>query len=148
VKRADFEAFAPYFSAAEQWGDIEALEWVTVWALYRLRVTMVAAGHDWPIVVHDATGPGHSPTGYHPRGLAVDFHFGGEAAGMRIADQADILEAALAALRLDRFTGLGVYPDWHRPGFHLDLRGRRARWGRLGHRYVAWDEAIAASRAA
>jgi hypothetical protein len=43
---------------------------------------------------------------------------------------------------LEEICGLGIYPDWAHPGFHLDLRGYKARWGRVEGSYVAYEEAL------
>jgi uncharacterized protein YcbK (DUF882 family) len=67
---------------------------------------------------------GHSDKSQHYEGNAVDFH----------ADNITLEEAyvklckILDLLQLTDRVGLGLYPDWNSPGFHLDLRGSRARW--------------------
>ena len=38
--------------------------------------------------------------------------------------------------------GLGIYPQSRNPFIHLDLRGKRARWGRLNGRYVGFERAM------
>lgn len=49
------------------------------------------------------------------------------------------------------FTGIGFYPQWHQPGFHLDARedrlpGYPATWGALdgagGNVYVSFTDAL------
>ena len=50
--------------------------------------------------------------GYHPLGMAIDFH----AEGMHFFD------LFLACTRFDQFNGIGVYPDWNNPGVHVDVR--------------------------
>lgn len=61
-------------------------------------------------------------SGYHPKGMAVDFHIVG----------LSCVDAYLAAERFDAFNGIGVYPDWNNPGLHADNRPNRgpdSRWG-------------------
>lgn len=140
MNQTGWNAYAPYFSPKEKWGNPAAVQWVLVHALFLIRRELRDFGRDWPIIVHDATGPGHSPTGYHPKGLAVDFHFG--AADCVLFDQGIALHQVLRDLRLFDFVGLGVYPDWQHPGFHLDVRGENARWGRIGGSYVSWERAM------
>jgi len=80
---------------------------------------------------HEAKG--HEESSLHYRGLATDFHFRTD---LKLAGQFEILCEALETLTLDAFIALGVYPEWNRPGFHLDSRGRRVRWIKLGGRYL------------
>lgn len=56
-------------------------------------------------------------------GLAIDWDCPG----------ADLLDVYHAVERLNVWTGIGIYPYWHNPGLHTDLRERRhpdygARW--------------------
>jgi uncharacterized protein YcbK (DUF882 family) len=92
------------------------------------------------IVLH--CGYQNRRSGFHPKGLAVDFHI----PGMGVIDQ------YLAAERFDAFNGLGIYPDWNSPGLHADSRPKDsklapdARWGcklvNGKQKYVALDEAF------
>lgn len=66
-----------------------------------------------------------------------------------------ILEAEWFATEAEAcgFTGIGMYPRWNKPGFHLDVRwsktaGGAAKWSDLGigsdHVYTTgWDEGVA-----
>jgi hypothetical protein len=36
--------------------------------------------------------------------------------------------------------GLGVYPDSN--FIHVDVRGTKARWGRIKGEYVGWEQAL------
>ena len=125
-----------HFSREEPWGDPDRVSGTLLLTLEAVRERL-----GWPIVVHAAYATaGHNPRGYHPRGLAVDFHFATE---LPLRHQVKHLLAALDDLQLAAHVGLGLYPDWTHPGFHLDVRGYRARWGRLGNRYVPWEKALA-----
>ncbi|NDY41233.1 hypothetical protein G3N55_00010 [Dissulfurirhabdus thermomarina] len=132
-----WDLVAPEFSPRERWGRPDRVSGLLLLALHAVRRTL-----GWPMVIHCAVETeGHSPTGEHPPGRAVDFHFA--APGVPYREQVERLEEVLDALQLSDFVGLGIYPDWAHPGFHLDVRGRRARWGRIGSRYVSLEEALA-----
>ncbi len=78
--------------------------------------------------VHEAYATsGHADDSYHYRGLAVDGHF---APGLTPAQQ-------FRLLYLRGFGGVGWYPGWNNPGWHVDKRpGARVFWFREGDRYV------------
>ena len=90
------------------------------------------------VVVHnDWAETGHTTDSQHYSGNAVDFHVEGVSS----------LNAWLALERFLRLGGIGFYPDWKPvPGFHADVRQvpYRARWARLGSKYVAMDRAVLA----
>ena len=58
----------------------------------------------------------------------------------------DLFETFLILERLNLWSAIGLYPAWHRPGFHVDLRpsahpSYRARWFRDGtgeYRALSW----------
>ena len=127
---------APYFKRTERWGDPDKISGLTLLALWQIRVLS-----GWPIIIHCAYAiKGHNPRGYHPKGMAVDFHFD-PLGDINYLEQIQIFSKQLVKLNLDNFIGLGIYPDWKHPGFHFDTRGYRARWGRLGKEYVGFNEA-------
>jgi len=74
------------------------------------------------IKVHGAYEDGHSPTGYHKRngvGMAIDFHI--------IADPYPVATWH----KLDTMWwmgGLGIYPFWNNPGYHIDVGPAGRRW--------------------
>ena len=78
-----------------------------------------------PIIIHCGYEP--RATGYHPKKCAVDLHI----KGIHVVNQ------FLIASRFDNFNGIGVYPNWNRPGLHLDTRPKNkkfdsdSRWGCL-----------------
>ena len=77
-------------------------------------------------VVHCAyETDGHKSKGYHPRGMAADGHF---ETGIPLRDQYTLIENCLELNNIE--CGLGVYPHWNNKGFHLDVRGHKARWMR------------------
>ena len=50
--------------------------------------------------------------GYHGKGMAVDISI----------DGMNCLDAFFWATRIDKFNGIGIYPNWATPGLHLDIR--------------------------
>ncbi|MBN1882810.1 MAG: hypothetical protein JW885_11595 [Deltaproteobacteria bacterium] len=77
----------------------------------------------------------------HNHGRAVDFHV----ENLDYLDAADLMKFSLRRLDVWQSVGLGLYPHWNNPGFHLDTRGYMARWGAV-HRngkqtYVTYNEA-------
>ena len=66
-----------------------------------------------PVIVHSGCSTdGHAKDGYHPRGLAIDFHVQ-NVSPRRIMHVIDALGA---------FGGVGFYFWWNNPGFHIDGR--------------------------
>ena len=95
--------------------------------VFKIEETREVSG--WPIVIHAAVcyegTCGHSANSYHLRKngcRAVDFHFK-TAASLR--EQYLVLEELA-------WNGIGVYPHWNYPGFHVDMRPehRVQRWTR------------------
>jgi hypothetical protein len=108
------------FSKAEPWGDPDKVCGALLLVLFQVREL---TGH--AVVIHNAWATsGHADNSYHYKGLAADFHLD----NLPFRDAVPLLLAALGQLQLENFVGLGIYPDWCNPGFHLDLRGFRARW--------------------
>lgn len=122
------------FSRAEPWGDSRKMSGVLLLVLRALRQ---AVGK--PFVIHcgyELTG--HTSDSKHHTGEAVDFHV----ADMPYVNAVLAIQAATVALQVDGFIGLGIYPEWEHPGFHLDIRPNRARWGRVGGKYVSYENAL------
>jgi hypothetical protein len=82
---------------------------------------------------------GHVKDSEHKRGNAVDFHI---QSSWSLPEQSNRLEMILKELQVFNQVGLGIYPDWNSPGFHLDVRGSYARWGRIGKDYVGYVDAV------
>jgi len=139
MDKAVFKNFL-YFRSDEAWGDIDILQWYHVHHLELIRKTMIMQGNDWPIIIHcSAEISGHTDGSYHYKGLATDFHF---QTPISLREQLKALKSALRRVSLFHFVGLGFYPDWIHPGFHLDSRGYKARWMRVGDEYKEYDERI------
>ena len=63
---------------------------------------------------------GHATGCAHYFGLAADIQF----------PKADLSEVS-NFIRQSSFNGVGFYPFWNTPGFHVDTLSRRARWIRI-----------------
>jgi len=139
LKSSDFVGFQPYFSAQEDWGDLERVNWLIPWACYQIRTGLIDIGFNWPMHIHCAFElGGHSANSYHYKGLAVDFHF--SKTYSTLVNEYVALEAVLKEMKLDKFVGLGVYPYWNSKGFHLDLRGVGIRWVKVREKYEYGNE--------
>lgn len=120
-----------FFSPHESWGDPAKMDYVLLQELVRLRAYV-----DRKIIIH--CGYDDRPTGWHPKGRAVDLHIEG----------LHPMEQAIAASRFKNFSGLGVYLWWNSPGIHLDTRPLRygeprAVWGSTSAKvYVPFDLAF------
>ena len=78
-------------------------------SLYRFRIAM-----NNPMITHEGYATsGHSPMSMHYEGRATDFHFKYNPVPIR-----RILVTAIKC----GLHGIGVYPHWNNPGFHLDNR--------------------------
>ena len=72
-----------------------------------------------PAIIHVAwSDSGHSANSYHYKGLAVDIHFKNSELGVQLAH----------ILSFPEINGIGFYPWWNNPGWHLDLRQKRTYW--------------------
>jgi uncharacterized protein YcbK (DUF882 family) len=127
-----------YFTEKEKWGDSSKMNPALLLLLDKLRHKI-----DKPFVIHCGyEKSGHSTASRHYSGDAVDFHI----ADVPFIESIDKLLKALHEIDFMGdvcavYVGLGIYPNWNTPGFHLDLRGYSARWGRLGNEYVAFEKA-------
>jgi len=88
-----------------------------------------------PIKLNSITDGGHTAGSYHYLGLAVDWH----PSDVRIQPN-KILQACLTA----GFRGVGWYPEWRWPGFHVDI-GERVEikvWKKVSGDYLPLIERI------
>ena len=124
-----------YFSLQEKWGEPQKISGMLLMILYDLRFYS-----GWPIIIHCGTQGEHCKKSYHYKGLAVDFHFKTPNGSVTYHNQVKYLLEYLEDMQLADFVGLGSYPHWNSPGFHLDVRGHKARWKRNKKgEYVEWD---------
>ena len=110
-----------HFDKKENWGDPDKMN-----GFLLLLLDGICHTYDRPFVIHCGYAEdGHSTGSQHYLGNAVDFHIeGGEYYSIQIEKMLRILEWFQVSDRV----GLGIYPDWNYPGFHLDGRGTKARW--------------------
>ncbi len=122
-----------YFTEDERWGDPEKVNGLLLILLDTIRYELCHG-----IVIHNAYNTsGHSETSQHYKGNATDFHV----VGMTFVEAIDRIQEILEKYNVQNHVGLGIYTDWNTPGFHLDVRGVKARWGRVGGKYVAFTTA-------
>lgn len=123
--------YEPDFTINEAWGDLSRVHWWHIHHLWLIRTMMITQGYDWPMIIHccyEATG--HASKSFHSRegkSCATDYHF---VTDEPLTVQREVLEKVLSDLGLANKVGLGAYPFWNNPGFHIDGRGRRVRWTR------------------
>lgn len=128
------------FTPAENWGDPEKVNASLVYIMDALRNWL-----GWPIFINNAfAASGHATKSQHYVGNADDFRIDCD---LDFAEQVRLVEEFLEAFGLADQVGFGIYPNWHRPGFHLDVRGKRARWGAVpdgngGQMYVSQAAAL------
>jgi len=126
-----WEHIKPQFDATEKWGNPNKMCGYLLWCLKAIRMSV-----KYPMIIHNGVEPRPAnPSSYHPRGMAVDWHV------HRLTFPKAIVrvEEAIVDLGIADFVGLGVYPEWTHPGFHLDIRGYKARWGLIGSDYLSYD---------
>ena len=80
---------------------------------------------------------GHAKGSEHYKGNAVDFHI----EGLSTEKAFDFVQDVLVLLQIINRCGLGFYPQWNNPGFHLDLNGRKKRWGWLNGQMTTLEKA-------
>ena len=103
------------FTYKEKWGDPTQMDFRLIWRLDLFREEL-----DHKIIVHCGYDlSGHAPKSFHKVGKAVDFHV-------------ERLSLSTVYSYLEKMWwvgGVGVYPYWNSPGFHIDL-GTYRRWYR------------------
>lgn len=95
-----------YFSKEENWGDWTKMNTELILGLDCLRDFIGK-----PINIH---------CGYEER-TGLSYHNYGKAIDCSCKDM-NVVDFFLAASRFTVFTGIGIYPYWNKPGFHLDVR--------------------------
>ena len=120
-----------HFSEEEAWGEPSKINGLLLLLLDRIRDALNSR-----IRINGAySASGHSEYSQHYRGNAVDFVVLDVPHSKALVE----IEKILVDLQVDHVVGFGVYPDWNTPGFHLDVRGSKARWGRVQRQYVAYE---------
>jgi len=140
MEKNNFTNFKPYFSYRENWGDLDKVQWWHIKHLFEIRLDLMQTGNDWPMIIHCCyEKTGHSKNSFHYQGCATDFHF---QTNQEFEEQYKKLKITLQSLNLWNFVGLGVYPGWNNPGFHLDGRGWSLRWIKTNENYLYGEEKI------
>lgn len=69
---------------------------------------------DTIMIIHVAWDDGgHATNSYHYKGMAVDLHFKGDITKIEQLD---------AITSIPEVNGIGYYPEWAHPGWHVDIR--------------------------
>lgn len=122
-----------HFSRSENWGDTSKLNPFLIPVMDIIRGRL-----GYPIYINNAyQQDGHTDGSQHYIGNAVDFIVKGIDFKTAIIE----IERILEELGISDYVGLGIYPDWNTAGFHIDIRGYKARWGRLSGKYVSYEMA-------
>jgi uncharacterized protein YcbK (DUF882 family) len=131
-------SYVKNFTPREKWGSATAMNGLLILLLQAIRDHLEP---DEGIVIHCGyEASGHAADSQHKQGNAVDFHI---RSARSLPEQSDRLCDILKKLQVFDRVGLGIYPDWNSPGFHLDVRGTYARWGRIGPTtYVGYGDAL------
>lgn len=98
-----------------------------------------------PIIVHSTNEEytTHTSNSQHYYGNAIDFHIKNLDYLTAVDKTIEFIDSHfLLAKPLRFYMGIGIYPDWNNPGFHLDFRGYSATWSRIGSDYVSFDEGL------
>lgn len=133
-----------YFSPDENWGDPDKVSGLLLLTIDAVRKVYGEDPSFHSFVVHNAYATsGHTTRSQHYHGKALDFHIRDKFHPPdHFRTQFTKLKLALEGLQIYNYVGLGVYPDWSIPGFHLDVRGNKARWGRVNGEYVSIKKAL------
>ena len=124
-----WDKYIRHFSKTEKWGDWAKINGMLLYLLERIRERTKK-----PVIIHCAyETSGHSQNSMHYSGNAADFHI----SGMDLYFAYQMIMQILRDYQMHDHTGLGIYLDWHNQGFHLDLRAKKGRWGRIDGKYVA-----------
>lgn len=118
-----------HFTAQEFGPDPSKVAWGVICLMDEIRA---CAGV--PVHIHCSWSlAGHSDRSYHYTGQACDFHFGGLS-----------FKAQYFLLREFReIGGLGFYPQWNRPGWHVDLRPGFLQWVQRDGAYLyGWRNVV------
>ena len=133
---------ATKFKESEAWGDPMKMSYRIVWLLANIRASL--PNNCWIKIHKGSSISGHAKKSQHYNVpcLAVDFHIVG----------CPLLESEMHIMKylhnsgMIEFVGIGIYPQWLNPGFHIDIRGERASWSKLNGKYVAYKLGIEFAR--
>lgn len=127
---------AKNFSKKEAWGDASKMRALTIWLIQSIREQLPEGC--WIKIHCGYKSEGHEKNSFHYKAQAIDFHV----VGLSILEAELIIMKYLRESGLVEYIGIGIYPDWANPGFHIDTRGKRASWSRIGSDYLAYSTGI------
>lgn len=127
------------FNIKENWGNPSKINGSLLLILDSIRLDWENEEH---FIIHCAYESGHSTGSEHEDGDAVDFHI---ETNSSFPIQVYRIIRSLEDLQIVDRVGLGIYPTWKHPGFHLGvgIKDRGDRWGRIGNNYCSFEEALA-----
>jgi len=125
-----------YFGEHENWGNSDKMDHDLLYMMDRFRGELPSGC--WIKVHAGFATTGHSENSQHYKGKAVDFHV----VGCHVLEAESHLHKFLKSHKIYDVVGLGIYPDWNNPGFHIDNRGKYARWGYIGKDSISYNEAL------
>ena len=130
------------FSPKEKWGKPEKMNGLLLLLLPVIRLEFLKEDANCHFIVHCGfEEDGHAPKSQHYLGNAVDFHI---ETILPYARQIEKMLDVLDRLQVSNYVGLGIYPTWNNPGFHLDVRGSLARWGFINGKEESFKKALEA----
>jgi hypothetical protein len=133
------EAYFKPSGTSDSFGKPAKMSGFVLFAIWALRFCT-----GWRLSVnHGYKTDGHSKGSQHYKATAIDFHF---LTDVPYHEQIEKVERILKDWQLFNFVGLGIYPDANTPFFHIDARGRKARWGFLGGVQVSYKKAKEAAK--
>lgn len=126
-----WEIISANFGKNENWGKSEKLNGALLMVMFHIRQHIGK-----PIKINNAYRD--SKGSQHSEGNAVDFIV----LGVSFLEACYLVDKAIKDLQLQDHIGLGIYLDWNTRGFHLDVRGKRARWSRISGKYLTVEEGL------
>ena len=112
-----------HFNINEKWGNPDRMSIPLLLTLDHIREDIGR-----PIIVHRGHDAGSPPTSHHNwygRGGAVDFHIEWNKSLFE-----GVMHIATILDHMNIMFGLGAYPYWNNPGYHIDLRVEPLCWYR------------------
>ena len=130
-----------HFDTTEAWGDPLKMDPFLIFIMGGYRRSLPPGC--WIKIHCGYKTNGHADKSMHYEAKANDFHVEGmspvtaERYLMKYLMNVKLVMGQ--KLRLIDYVGLGIYPDWVDPGFHLDTRGKRASWAFVDGQQVAYE---------
>lgn len=103
-----------HFHSDENWGDADKMDVRLLWNLDKVRDDLARR-----IIINCGySHAGHAAKSFHKFGMAVDLY-------VENTQRDELLNLYFHFLTIWR-GGVGVYPFWNKPGFHLDIGPSRS----------------------